>query len=93
MVDDAGIVKALAFPATVLRETVTRDPGFILINMLRDTLSATVTSGAGITPVVDAFKNFQLFGATDLSDLETFGVLGGYDYSADGVSVVRLIKK
>lgn len=93
MVDDAGIVKALAFPATVLRETVTRDPGFVLVNMLRDTLSATVTSGAGITPVVDTFKNFKVFGKEDLSDLETFGVLGGYDYSADGVSVVNYTKR
>ena len=93
MVDDAGIVKALAFPATVLRETVTRDPGFVLVNMLRDTLSATVTSGAGITPVVDTFKNFKVFGKEDLSDLETFGVLGGYDYSADGVSVVNYTKE
>ena len=93
MVDDAGIVKALAFPATVLRETVTRDPGFVLVNMLRDTLSATVTSGAGITPIVDTFKNFKVFGKEDLSDLEVFGVLGGYDYSADGQSVVNYTKR
>ena len=93
MVDDAGIVKALAFPATVLRETVTRDPGFVLVNMLRDTMSASVTSGAGITPVIDTFKNFKLFGKEDLRELETFGVLGGYDYSADGVDAVRFFDK
>ena len=80
-------------PATLLRETVTRDPGFILINMLRDTMSASVTSGSRITPVIDTFRNFQLFGATDLRELERFGVLGGYDYSADSVDAVRFFDK
>jgi len=57
--------------------------------MFRDTLSAAVTSGAGFTPVVDTVKGF----ASDLSDLERFGVLGGYDYSADAESVVGFVKR
>ena len=89
VLNDSVITKILSFPATVLRETVTRDPGFILVNMFRDTLSAAVTSGAGFTPVVDTVKGF----ASDLSDLERFGVLGGYDYSADAESVVGFVKR
>ena len=92
--DDLGVISTfLGMPATLLRETVTRDPGFILINMLRDTMSASVTSGSRITPVIDTFRNFQLFGATDLRELERFGVLGGYDYSADSVDAVRFFDK
>ena len=83
------ISKLLAMPAGFLRETVTRDPGFIMVNMLRDTLSTAVTSGANFTPFVDTFKNFN----ADLTDLERFGVIGGYDYSADPQNVPKYIVK
>ena len=80
------ITKMLAFPATILRDTVTRDPGFIAVNLLRDTLSATVTSGVnlsagedGFTPMVDTIKNMF----ADMTDLEKFGVIGGYDFAND----------
>jgi len=82
-----GLAKAISFPATILRETVTRDPGFVLVNMFRDTLSAAVTSGASFLPVVGTFQGF----VSDMSNLERFGVLGGYDYSADALSVESAI--
>ena len=88
------ITKMLAMPATLLRDTVTRDPGFIAVNLLRDTLSATVTSGVnlsapftggdGFVPMIDTIKN--MFG--DISDLEKFGVIGGYDFANDEGDVV-----
>jgi len=88
------ITKMLAMPATLLRDTVTRDPGFIAVNLLRDTLSATVTSGVnlsapgtggdGFVPMIDTIKN--MFG--DMSDLEKFGVIGGYDFANDEGDVV-----
>ena len=79
----------LAMPAGFLREMVTRDPGFIMVNMLRDTLSTAVTSGANFTPFVDTFKNFN----ADLSDLERFGVIGGYDFSNDPQNISRYINR
>jgi hypothetical protein len=85
------ITKMLAFPSTILRDTVTRDPGFIAVNLLRDTLSATVTSGVnlsagedGFTPMIDTMKNMF----ADMSDLERFGVIGGYDFANDEGDVV-----
>ena len=84
-----GLAKIISFPATILRETVTRDPGFVLVNMFRDTLSAAVTSGAGFTPVVGTLKGF----VSDMSNLERFGVLGGYDYSADALSIEQYVKQ
>ena len=88
------ITKLLAMPATLLRDTVTRDPGFIAVNLLRDTLSATVTSGVnlsapftggdGFVPMIDTIKN--MFG--DMTDLERFGVIGGYDFANDEGDVV-----
>ena len=56
--DDGFLLKALAVPASILRETVTRDPGFMMVNMFRDTLSAFVTSGANFIPVLDTAKGF-----------------------------------
>ena len=79
-----GLMKILSVPAGLLRDTVTRDPGFVFVNVFRDTISAAVTSGAplggdGFTPILDSFKN--LFG--DISSLEEFGVIGGYDFAND----------
>jgi hypothetical protein len=90
MTQDAGLfMKVIGLPSNILRESITRDPGFIIKNMLRDTLSSAVTSGANFIPIVDTFKGF----AADLSELERFGVIGGYDAANDRQDVVKKIKK
>ena len=83
------IAQALAMPAGLLRDTVTRDPGFVVVNILRDTLSSAVTSGAPYTPFVDSVKN--MFG--EMENLEKFGVLGGYDFANDEGSVKQFITR
>ena len=88
-VNSGTITKILAMPAGLLRDTVTRDPGFVVINILRDTLSTAVTSGAPFTPVVDSVKNMF----RDMENLEKFGVLGGYDFSNDEGSVKQFITR
>ena len=72
-------------PSKLLREMITRDPGFMFANMMRDTLSAYVTSGSNFIPVIDTIKNINL----DFEKLERFGVVGGYDFSNDPDDVVR----
>ena len=89
MNDVAGVMRVVGMPSSVLREAVTRDPGFILKNMLRDTLSVSVTSGADFTPFIDTFKNFN----ADLSELETRGIIGGYDAARDNKQIVDQINK
>ena len=95
-VDQSGILSmALAKPAGFLRDMVTRDPGFMVANLIRDTLSVAVTSGApintdeGFTPVLDTFK--KMFG--DISTLERFGIVGGYDFQNDEGSVKDFIRR
>lgn len=88
-VNTGTITKILAFPAGVLRDTVTRDPGFVVINILRDTMSSAITSGAPYTPIIDSTKNMF----RDMEDLEKFGVLGGYDFSNDEGSVKQFITR
>ena len=75
--------------ASTLRDTVTRDPGFVMVNLLRDSLSTMVTSGANYTPVLDTLKNMM----ADMSELERFGVIGGYDFQNDEGSIKRYIKR
>ena len=91
-----AVTRFLAFPASILRDTVTRDPGFVVVNLLRDTLSAAVTSGAplgfgedGYTPIIDTVRNMF----ADMSDLEKFGVVGGYDFQNDEGSVKTLMDR
>ena len=73
----------------LLRDTVTRDPGFVAINILRDTMSTMVTSGANYTPIVDSVKNMF----KDMHELERFGVLGGYDFANDEGSVKKYLSR
>ena len=89
--DLGWVVNNIFGPASqLLRETVTRDPAFILVNMMRDTMSAYVTSGSNFVPVVDTVKGF--FGS-DVKELEMLGVVGGYDFSNDPKDVVKFMKR
>ena len=90
------ITRALQFPASILRDTVTRDPGFIMVNLLRDTLSSAITAGnvglgeGNFTPIIDTFKGMAF---DDMADLERFGVIGGYDFANDEGDVVDLMAR
>ena len=75
-----------AKPADWLRNLVTKDPGFMLANLMRDSVSAYVTSGAKITPLVSTMKEFGsvLMGSSpEYQKLLSAGVLGGYEFSRD----------
>ena len=77
--------KYLGMPSNVLRELVTRDPGFMMANMMRDTLSTWTTSGASFVPVIDTVKGLS----DGVERLEKLGVVGGYDFSIDKQDIVK----
>jgi hypothetical protein len=85
----------LAAPANLLRNFVTKDPGFMIANLGRDSLQAWITSGTGMTPIVDTFKQF---GKTltnmspEASALARAG-LTGYDFSGDVASTAKVVEK
>ena len=84
---DVKLWGIFAGPAGLLRSFVTKDPGFMLANLLRDSMSAYVTSGVKMTPVADTVANFgRALGGNDptYKALVKAGILGGYDY-AQGV--------
>ena len=75
-----------AAPANLLRNMVTKDPGFMMANLMRDSLSAWVTSGAKMTPIAGTISNFgKAIGGTDPAyiALRNAGVIGGYEFAQD----------
>ena len=81
---DIPFMGLLAGPANLLRNLVTKDPAFMLANMMRDSLSAWATTGIKMTPVFDTLNNFSkaIAGkAPELDKLYAAGILGGYDYA------------
>ena len=84
-----GLMRFLGAPASFLREMITRSPVFMGRNMFRDSVSAWATSGSDMTPLLDTMKGF----VSDLSELERFGIIGGYDASNDRKDVLKLIDR
>lgn len=49
-IPELPFISFLTAPSNLLRNLVTKDPGFMLANLMRDSVSAYVTSGANIKP-------------------------------------------
>jgi len=82
---DLPFMGLLAAPADILRNLVTKDPGFMLANMMRDSLSSWITSGANITPIIGTMSGFSkaLSGkSASMEALLNAGILGGYEFSS-----------
>jgi hypothetical protein len=65
---------------------VTKDPGFMMANLMRDSLSAWVTSGAKMTPIASTISNFgKAIGGNDPAyiALRNAGIIGGYEFVGD----------
>jgi hypothetical protein len=76
-----GLISA---PANALRNLVTKDPGFMMVNLMRDSLSAYVTSGANIIPVAGSAQQFVKGLMNRSPAMETIlnaGIGGGYEFS------------
>lgn len=85
----------LSAPADLLRNFVTKDPGFILANLGRDSMQAWITSGTNMTPLVDTFKQFGkglLNYSPEAYALARSG-LTGYDFAGDVESTAKKVEK
>jgi hypothetical protein len=83
-IPELPFISILSKPANALRSLVTKDPGFMMANLLRDSLSAYVTSGQRITPIVGTMVNFGkglTKGSPGMEALFNSGVIGGYEFS------------
>ena len=85
----------LSAPADLLRNFVTKDPGFILANLGRDSMQAWITSGTNMTPLVDTFKQFGkglLNYSPEAYALAKSG-LTGYDFAGDVESTAKKVEQ
>ena len=88
-------LEILAKPAEVLRNLVTKDPGFMLANLMRDSLQAWTTTGTNIIPIVDTFKQYgqALADASpEARSLANGGLFAGYDFGGDVKSTAREVE-
>jgi hypothetical protein len=79
-------LEILAMPAQLLRNLVTKEPGFMLANLTRDSLQAWVTTGIPMVPLFDTFKQFGKALANmspEAQALANAGLFAGYDFSGD----------
>ena len=97
---DLPFMGLLSAPANALRNLVTKDPGFMMANLLRDSLSSYVTSGQNVTPIVGTMVNFgkALTGKNPgMQALFNAGIIGGYEFSQNieqsGKSLERDLEK
>ena len=80
--------KVLGMPA-IMRELITRNPSFAAKNILRDTLSSWITSGANYIPILGSLEG--LF--KGVNALGKFGVVGGFDNVRDPAGLKQTLRK
>ena len=83
---DIPFLSILSAPSDALRNLVTKDPGFMMANLMRDSLSAWVTSGQKMTPIAGTVINFGKALAGKSPGMEAMmdaGIIGGYEFSAN----------
>jgi hypothetical protein len=88
-------LEVLAAPANLLRNLVTKEPSFILANLIRDSMQAWVTTGTNIIPIVDTFKQYgaALAGRSkEAQALANAGLFAGYDFASDVKSSAREVE-
>ena len=77
----------LAKPANLLRELVTRDPGFMAANLFRDSLAAWFVGGKkGFKPVIDSLDQVIKMAANESPEAKALlraGIGTGYDFKGD----------
>jgi len=83
-IPELPFISFLTAPSNLLRNLVTKDPGFMLTNLMRDSVAAYVTSGANMKPMIDTVQEFTKAArgkSPEFEMLKRAGVVGGYDYS------------
>lgn len=86
----------LSMPTRALRELVTKDPGFMLANLMRDSLQAWVTTGVSMKPIADTFKQYgkTLAGMSpEAKALAQAGLFTGYDFAGDVRGTAESVQK
>lgn len=82
-------------PAQVLRKFVTRNPVYMLRQIVRDTSAAALVTGADITPVFSALKQFpsMVKGTSNVEELlKKRGIFGGQTITGSPEDMAKLLR-
>lgn len=89
----SGIMKLLAFPATVLRKTVTLSPLYMAKQLFRDSFAASIASGANTVPVMSALKEIRIGAGKTKDILERRGVVGGQMFTGGTDEISNVLNR
>ena len=80
-----GFLDILSTPARLLRTLITKEPGFMLANLMRDSMSSWMTSGITRVPGPSTAVGWVKAGVgnADAEAVEAVGFVGGYDAKRD----------
>ena len=88
-------VNILAKPANLLRELVTRDPGFMAANLFRDSFAAWFVGGKkGYKPVIDSLDQVIRIAAQDSIEAQNLlraGIGTGYEFKGDAAASSEVV--
>jgi hypothetical protein len=88
-----GIVRGLAGPANILRKFVTRDPRYAVRQVFRDSLTASLTTGSNMKPVVDTMGQIKKMYTEGAGALQRRGVVGGQVITGAPEDMAKIIQQ
>ena len=89
----SGIMKMMAFPATLLRKAVTLSPIYMARQLYRDSFAASIASGANTIPVLSALKEIRIGSGKTKDTLERRGVIGGQMFTGGTDEISNVLNR
>lgn len=89
----SGIMKLMAFPATVLRKAVTLSPVYVAKQLFRDSFAASIASGANTIPVMSALKEIRIGSGKTKDILERRGIVGGQMFTGGTDEITNVLNR
>jgi len=89
----SGIMKMMAFPATILRKAVTLSPIYMARQLYRDSFAASIASGANTIPVLSALKEIRIGSGKTKDTLERRGVIGGQMFTGGTDEISNVLNR
>ena len=89
----SGIMKMMAFPATILRKAVTLSPVYMAKQIFRDSFAASIASGANTIPVLSALKEIRFGSGMTKDVLERRGIVGGQMFTGGTDEISNVLNR
>lgn len=83
-----AVVRMMAVPARVLRRAIVASPVYVARQVVRDSVSAALASGANMTPILSSLRKIRKKGALDAR-----GVTGGQVFTGMPEDMARLLRE